>query len=382
MQKQRKLERKKVRIDIRNINDFVKAMRNEGYKIVDFEDLNSKDFKTQICNIFNIKDKISEKIYSSISNNEGKITYRAKNVKDFIDYMEKTTKIIEYEERLWKKICKINKIYIDRIEYERKPSVQEYVDHIMDAINHVKNNMCKKINVREKLKLYELKKGIDDNYIYAKDIELLKNMIIYDKGKIENTYDENTCTKRIYIEIPEKINSNYIKATEGSIEYYEHISRNIPRIKRLIKNINKYMKISIDEEGKTICEINQSNALQDSVNIAMAIYNEKEFKAVSGQYELDDYCIAMDKEDTAFESYKVNRLGEIGTGYDRFYDSEKKILERIHKQIEEKELDDKGRLVIYSRWEPCPSCYYVISQFCKAHPEIKVHIKFDKAYGK
>ena len=148
------------------------------------------------------------------------------------------------------------------------------------------------------------------------------------------------------------------------------------------RSFRSFYIIRIYEKGKTICKINQSKTLQDSINIAVAIYNEKEFKAVSGQYELDDYCIAMNKEDTAFESYKVNRLGELGSGYDRFYDSEKKILERIHKQIEEKELDDKGKLVIYSRWEPCPSCYYVISQFCKAHPEIKVNIKFDKAYGK
>ncbi|ETJ29306.1 hypothetical protein Q604_UNBC16152G0001, partial [human gut metagenome] len=93
--------------------------------------------------------------------------------------------------------------------------------------------MCGKIDEYEKLRLYELETGIDENYIYAKDIELLKKMIIKDKGKVKNTYDEFTCNKRIYIDIPENMNSSYIKPLEGSIEYHEHISRNIPRIKRL-----------------------------------------------------------------------------------------------------------------------------------------------------
>ncbi|ETJ29682.1 hypothetical protein Q604_UNBC15794G0001, partial [human gut metagenome] len=95
----------------------------------------------------------------------------------------------------------------------------------------------------------------------------------------------------------------------------------IPRIKRLIKNLDKYMKITNDEEGNKVCEINQSKALQDSINIAVAVYNQKEFKAVSGSDEVDDYCVAMEKEETVFESCRVNRLGKIGIGYNRFYET-------------------------------------------------------------
>lgn len=376
-----KIGRKKLRINIKTIDELEKAMKNEGYDVASFENLNIEEFKSEICNLVNIKPNVAEHIYFNMSQCEREISYRSNNVQDFLDYMEKITEIKEYEKILWKKICKVDKIHIDRIEYDRKPSIQEDVEHMINAIKNVKNTMCGKIDEYEKLRLYELETGIDENYIYAKDIELLKKMIIKDKGKVKNTYDEFTCNKRIYIDIPENMNSSYIKPLEGSIEYHEHISRNIPRIKRLIKNLDKYMKITNDEEGNKVCEINQSKALQDSINIAVAVYNQKEFKAVSGSDEVDDYCVAMEKEETVFESCRVNRLGKIGIGYNRFYDSEKKILEEIHKQIEEKKLDDRGNLVMYSRWEPCPSCYYVISQFCSAHPQIEVSVKFDKSYG-
>lgn len=82
-----------------------------------------------------------------------------------------------------------------------------------------------------------------------------------------------------------------------------------------------------------------------------------------------------------FKSNKVNKLGEFGIGYDRINDSEKKIIEEIHKQIEAKVLKDEGNLTLYSKWEPCPSCCFVISQFCKKHPNIEVQVKYHKKYG-
>ena len=83
----------------------------------------------------------------------------------------------------------------------------------------------------------------------------------------------------------------------------------------------------------------------------------------------------------AFKSSKVNKLGKLGIGYNRINDSEKKILEEINKQIESNELEDKGELVLYSKWQPCPSCYYVISQFCEKYPRIKFKVKYRNKYG-
>lgn len=86
-------------------------------------------------------------------------------------------------------------------------------------------------------------------------------------------------------------------------------------------------------------------------------------------------------EKAVFKSSKVNKLGKLGVGYNRVNDSEKKIFEEIHKQIEVKALKNEGNLILYSKWEPCPSCYSVISQFCKKYPDIKVKVKYSKKYG-
>ena len=77
----------------------------------------------------------------------------------------------------------------------------------------------------------------------------------------------------------------------------------------------------------------------------------------------------------------MNKLGKLGIGYRRVNDSEKKIFEEIHKQIKNKVLKDKGEIILYSKWQPCQSCYYVISQFCALYPNVKVKVKYDKKYG-
>ena len=371
--------RKKVRIDIKSINELEKAMKTEGYDIDNIKNLSVENFKKKISNIFNITSNVAEEIYRRIS--DSNITYRADDVIDFIDYMEKITEHEKQYKNFMMKISKIDRFHIDRIEYDRMSSIQENVEHMLSSIDYIKNNMCGRINENEKLRLSELESEINNDYIYTKDIELLKKMVILDGEITIKTYDVDSCTKTIYIEVPKNANSNYIKLEKGSVEYHEHISRNIPRIKRLIKNMHRYMNLICDEEGKTICQINQSKTLQDSINIAVAVYNNKEFKAISGSDEIEDYCYTPLKEEATFKSYRVNRRGKLGIGYNRVYDSEKKILEEIHRQIEAKEIDDVGNLIMYSKWEPCPSCYYVISQFCNVHPKIKISIKFDKIYG-
>lgn len=143
--------------------------------------------------------------------------------------------------------------------------------------------------------------------------------------------------------------------------------------------MNYYLK-EHDKEN-SIFKIDQSKALQDTINIAVAIYDGKEFKAISGSNEIANYCYALPLNMTVFKSNKVNKLGKLGIGYNRVNDSEKKIFEEINRQIEEKVLSNEGNLILYSKWEPCPSCYFVIDQFCKKHPCIKVQVRYIKKYG-
>ena len=166
-----------------------------------------------------------------------------------------------------------------------------------------------------------------NKYLYSKDIELLKKILINNNSKIEENYDREKFKKILKIQITNKINIDYIKAKEGSVEYYFHLKNVIPRLQRLIKNLNNYIKVV--NKNKKIFIIDQTHIMQDSMNIAIAELNGKEYKGISGKVNIEGYCPTKNKEDCVFESKKVNKLGEFGKGYERFNDSEKKILEKI-----------------------------------------------------
>ena len=167
-------------------------------------------------------------------------------------------------------------------------------------------------------------------------------------------------------------------AQKGSVEYHQHINSYIPRMRRLIKNMDRYL---IKEEENGIFKINQSSTIQDSVNIAIAIFNGREFRAVSGKNDIKNSCLLIPPGEEKFESCKVNKVGKLGIGYNRVNDSEKKIIEEINNLIDLGKIPSEGELVLYSKWEPCPSCYYVISQFIKKYPNINFKIMYNKEYG-
>ncbi|MCR8746238.1 deaminase domain-containing protein [Romboutsia lituseburensis] len=366
--------RKKQRLKINNINDLKDALRKEGYKEINLEDIN---FKENIAKIFKIDNPVIDIMYESLNNND--ITYRADNANNFIEYM-KNIKLFQNEHiKLSKKINKIRKLNISRVEYERIVSTQDNVDHMLNDIEKIKIIVSKKINPKDIYKLENLEKQLDKDYIYAKDIELLKKMIGTGRGNKIEVYNHDTKTKTISIEIPDEMNYEYIPAKLGSIEYHNHIKNNIPRMKRLRRNIHKYMVVN--EEDNQIFNINQTKTLQDTINIAIAIYDNKEFKAISGSNDVAEFCTAPKDKDANFKSSKVNKLGKLGIGYNRVNDSEKKIFEEIHNQIESGKIKDYGNLTLYSKWEPCPSCYHVISQFCEKHKNINVQVKYSKEYG-
>lgn len=367
-------KRKKERIKINSIDDFKEQLKKEGYKINEFDE---EKFKYEIERIFEVDNGTIEKMYKYID--EGEFTYRADCIEDLIDYIKKIILFENEHNKLCKKISKVKILNIGRLEYEREPNIQDNIENMIKDIKRIANDMSVMMNEEEKIKLEELERELDKDYLYSKDIELLKKILLTEKNGLKEKYNTKTNIKTISIEIPQKINCKYIKTKKGSVEYHEYLNNNIPRMQRLIKNINKYMKI--DEKEKLIFKIDQSKTLQDSINVAVAIYNEKEFRAISGSNEITGYCMSPPLEKAVFKSSKVNKLGKLGIGYDRVNDSEKKIFEQIHKKIEEKELKDEGNLILYSKWEPCPSCYHVINQFCKKHPHIQVQIKYIKKYG-
>ncbi|MGL5314336.1 MAG: deaminase domain-containing protein [Peptostreptococcaceae bacterium] len=366
--------KKKQRININNIIDFNKALKIEGYKEISTEEAK---FKKEIIESFKIDKSVTETLYKSLSNDH--ITYRVDNVVDFIEYMKNINTFENEYKKLSKKINSIKKLNIARVEYDRILTTQDNVDHMLEDIEDIKNKVSRRIDEKEISILENIEKQLDEDYVFSKDIELLKKIITKDNSIIKEMYNEETRTKTITLEIPEDLNFEYIPAKLGSIEYHNHIKNNIPRMKRLRKNIKKYLMMN--DKGHKNFNIDQSSTLQDTINIAVATYDNKEYKAVSGSNDVTEFCKAPEPKDTAFTSYKVNKLGKLGIGYNRVNDSEKKIFEEIHKQIQSGKIKNYGNLTLYSKWEPCPSCYHVISQFCKIHPRVNVEVKYSKKYG-
>lgn len=366
--------RKKERIKISNLADFKNALIKEEYLTNEFAEEN---LKKEVQKIFGLSNSAIDNLYKRLQQED--IKYRANNVAEFIDYMEKIMVFEDEQNRLCEKISSIKILEIDRVEYDRIMSVQDNVEEILKDIAGLSDSIAVRMNEEEKINLENLEKEIDEGYVYAKDIELLKKMVVTKETDLEEKYNEDTKTRTIKIKIPQEINSEYIKAKKGSVEYYEHLTNNIPRMQRLINNLNRY--IEIDEEEKDKVRINQSETLQDSINIAVAVFDGLKFKAISGSDEIENFCMAPARDKAVFKSSKVNKLGKLGIGYDRINDSEKKIFEAIHQKIQAKEVKDYGKLTLYSKWEPCQSCYFVISQFIKRYPEIDVQVKYLKRYG-
>ena len=364
--------KKNIRIKITSIDDLKERLREEGY---DFKLYNEEKFKEDFLKIFNTDNKIYDKLYKSLVEEE--ITYKVENIRDLVDYIEKIIIFEDEHNKLCEKIKNIKRLHIERVEYERILSTQDDVEHILKIIEEVKKEISSEINNEGKLKLQALEEEIDNNYVYAKDIELLKKMIILNNENVKEEYNVNTQTKKVFIDMPNDIDYKYVKALKGSVEYYQHIKGYIPRMKRLIKNLDKY----IIEEEKGTFKINQSIAIQDSVNMAVALFNDMEFRAVSGKNDIENSCTLIPLGQDYFKSCKVNKLGKLGIGYNRVNDSEKKIIEEIHKLITKGKLKAEGDFTLYSKWEPCPSCYYVISQFIEKYPKINLKVMYYKEYG-
>ena len=371
-----KIEKQMIKVN--TLKDLKEALEKEGFNINKNDE---ESFKEEFKTLFQVNKVLLEEIYKVLKKSE--ITYRAKDVKEFIDYIDKTIIFEKLNNNLAEEIKKIKTLIIYRVEYEsddkeRVKIYKEDLTQIFKAVEEIKEKISFRMSEDEKLNLEVIEKEVGEEIIFSKDIEVIKKMILINENTKKEIYDKGTRVRRIEIEVPEEINLNYIKAEKGSIEYYQHIKSNIPRLNRLIKNLNKYMEV-YDVKEK-IFKINQSNLVQDTVNIAFATFDNRVFKAISGSNEVEGYCKITKEVGKYFESYNVNKLGELGIGYNRVNDSEKKILEEINKNIEKKLLKDEGELILYTKWEPCPSCYYVIVQFLEKHPNIRIKIRYNDRY--
>ena len=75
--------KKKQRLKITNLNDLKQALLQEGYTEIDFEE---NKFKDSISKNFKVENSVIDMMYETL--NKSEVTYRADNVKNFIEYME------------------------------------------------------------------------------------------------------------------------------------------------------------------------------------------------------------------------------------------------------------------------------------------------------
>ncbi|MGL4850120.1 MAG: deaminase domain-containing protein, partial [Clostridium sp.] len=349
------------RIDVSTLEELKRELINEGYK-VDF--LSDKELEAFVSKEFEVESEVLNKVLDKIKD---EVSYRAKNVREILEYIIKDIVFEEEFLKLSNILEKIEKIEIKREEYEREVYEIEEVSHILEDIEEAKRYSEDSLSLEEFNEIEGLEKRLEMENVFTKDIELLKKIIMKKDNYIES-YNKETSIKTIEVKV-EKISLDYIKHKKGTVEYMDYLNDNFKRLKSVINFLE-------NKEG--IVKINQSNLLLDSINIAVVDFNNKKFKAISGSKEIDGY-VKWTKN--GFKAMRVNRLGQVGTGYRRIYDSEKKILDNIDKEIREKNLKGFGTLKLYSKWEPCPSCYYVISQFKEKYPKIDIEIKYSRKYG-
>ena len=127
---------KRNRIKINNLDEFKDALKKEVYEINDF---NGERFKEELINIFKVDRILIENLYSDFNNPE--IIYKVYDIMDLIDYIKKIMLFENEHNKLCRKISKMSKITVYRVEYERKPSVQDDVEYILRIIEKLKKNI-------------------------------------------------------------------------------------------------------------------------------------------------------------------------------------------------------------------------------------------------
>ncbi|MEG2539993.1 MAG: deaminase domain-containing protein, partial [Clostridium sp.] len=348
------IQEKIKRISIRSFDDFNNELFSKGYSLI-FN--NEDEFVVEISKIFTVNIEVLKYIYTDLS--LGKVKYKVSNLEELFSYIKSILEFEKSHKVLWNRINHIQKLAIHRVEYDRVMCIQEDVSHILRIVEPLSENISMIIKEEDKIRLKEIEDELGEEYLFTKDIELLKKIITLSSSEVSEEYNRKTLVNTLIINMPDNISLDYVKPVKGSVLHQQYIHNNLPRVNRLLRNIDKY----ITRASNDLYEINQSSALQDTINIASATYNGYEFKSISGSNEIDSFCKSPSIDRAAFISRKVNKLGKLGTGYNRINDSEKKILEHIDSEISLGNLNDSGEINLYTKWKPCRSCYYVMHQF-------------------
>jgi hypothetical protein len=89
------------------------------------------------------------------------------------------------------------------------------------------------------------------------------------------------------------------------------------------------------------------------------------------------YTLIPREPSQQFNYICTNKHREIGVGHYRNNDTEYKLLEYISTRIS---LHQVGHIYLFTYYEPCLSCDYVIIQFAKKYPLIKIDVYFEEEY--
>ena len=122
----------KKRIKIRDIEDLKKALLEKKIILQSYNELNLKEI---FLKYFNIDTNVFNNIYCSIK--EGLITYKVEDINDFIDYIKNIIIFEDEHKKLCEKLNKIKILKIDRVEYDRIPSIQDDVEHILKIVDYI-----------------------------------------------------------------------------------------------------------------------------------------------------------------------------------------------------------------------------------------------------
>ncbi|KUP25785.1 deaminase domain-containing protein [Paenibacillus sp. DMB5] len=131
-----------------------------------------------------------------------------------------------------------------------------------------------------------------------------------------------------------------------------------------------------------------AKALAKSGNIAIAYYEidgKNGYLYSHSQVNYLTHPIAeynlfvLVKDNRKFSTLIVDSDGTIGEGFNRFTDSEAKILEEIASTFSN---GSSGSIELFTDNQTCSSCEYVIEQFEEMYPNIHINVYYEKSITK
>lgn len=107
------------------------------------------------------------------------------------------------------------------------------------------------------------------------------------------------------------------------------------------------------------------------------IYAHSAVSDANNPFALSQHRFKPQEKHQNFTWIHTNRKREINTGNPRDEDTEFKLLNWLSNKINP---TDRGEIHLYTYYEPCLSCDYVIIQFTRRYPKIKLFIYFSEEY--